>query len=180
MKNQLRCSLLAATAAAALAAPLPAASAVDAFLKIDGIPGESTSKMHKDEIEILSWSWGMARPAGLGGAGMSRERPCITELNVMKFLDKASPKLMNAVIVGTAIPKATLTLTTSGEFAPINFFTVELSQVTVASVQDSGSSERPMESLALRFTSAMVTYQMQKDDGSPGDKFPVSLRAGSC
>ena len=40
--------------------------AVDMFLKIDGIPGESTDDRHKDEIDILSYAWGESQP----GTGM--------------------------------------------------------------------------------------------------------------
>ena len=37
--------------------------AVDYFLKIDGIDGESQDDKHKDWIEVLSFSWG---PPGAG------------------------------------------------------------------------------------------------------------------
>ena len=33
-------------------------AAFDYFLKLDGIPGESTDAKHKGEIDVLSWSWG--------------------------------------------------------------------------------------------------------------------------
>ena len=33
--------------------------AVDMFLKIDGIKGESKDSKHKDEIDVLAWSWGL-------------------------------------------------------------------------------------------------------------------------
>src|SRR5437762_1237046 len=79
---------------------IPAASfaAVDAFLKIDGIPGDVAAKGHEKEIEVLSWSWGMDRASANAGAGMVMGRPCVTELNVMKPMDSASTKLMGAVI----------------------------------------------------------------------------------
>jgi type VI secretion system secreted protein Hcp len=35
--------------------------AVDFFLKLDGIPGESKDKAHKGEIDVLAWSWGMSQ-----------------------------------------------------------------------------------------------------------------------
>ena len=40
-----------------LASSTPALAS-DIFLKIDGVKGESQVKGHKDEIEVLSWSWG--------------------------------------------------------------------------------------------------------------------------
>ena len=50
--------------------------AFDAFLKIDGIDGESLDKNHKDEIEIDSYSWGVANTGCFGtAAGEERARP---------------------------------------------------------------------------------------------------------
>jgi type VI secretion system secreted protein Hcp len=48
--------------------------AVDYFLKIDGIQGESKADRHKDEIDIESLSWGETQSGifavgGGGGAG---------------------------------------------------------------------------------------------------------------
>ena len=36
--------------------------ALDYFLKLDGIPGESVDAKHKGEIDVLSWSWGESQP----------------------------------------------------------------------------------------------------------------------
>ena len=43
--------------------------AVDMFLKISGIDGESTDHKHKDEIEVFSWSWGVSQTGSTGGGG---------------------------------------------------------------------------------------------------------------
>ena len=43
-------------------------AAVDYFLKIAGIDGESTADGHKGEIDLESWSWGESNP-GAGSAG---------------------------------------------------------------------------------------------------------------
>ena len=40
---------------------------LDYFIKIDQIPGESTDEKHKDEIEVLSYEFGMKH----GDAGSS-------------------------------------------------------------------------------------------------------------
>ncbi|MGZ6880962.1 MAG: type VI secretion system tube protein Hcp, partial [Mycobacteriaceae bacterium] len=52
----------------------PAAMATEIFAKIGDIKGESVDAKHKDEIEVLSFSWGVANsgstgPGGGGGAG---------------------------------------------------------------------------------------------------------------
>ena len=48
--------------------------AVDCFLHIDGCQGESQDDKHKNDIDILAWSWGMSQSGtfhvgGGGGAG---------------------------------------------------------------------------------------------------------------
>ena len=52
--------------------------ASDIFAKIGDIKGESLDDKHKDEIEVLSWSWGMTNAAKLAGSGGGRERRAST------------------------------------------------------------------------------------------------------
>jgi len=81
----------------------------DYFIKIDQIPGESTDEKHKDEIEVLTFSFGMehgdAGSSSTGGArtaGRIRHKP----FKFTKVFDKASAKLMEKCCDGTHIPKA--------------------------------------------------------------------------
>ena len=55
--------------------------AVDMFLTLDGVKGESEDKNHPKQIGVLSWSWGMSRSgsAHVGGGpsiGKSMCRTC--------------------------------------------------------------------------------------------------------
>ena len=84
----------------------------DYFIKIDQIPGESTDDKHKDEIEVLSYSFGMVHgetgAASTGGArtgGRVKHQP----FNFVKLVDKASAKLLEKACDGTHIPKAVFT-----------------------------------------------------------------------
>ena len=177
MKNSLRCLLVPAVAAAC-ALPMAADAAVDIFLKIDGIPGESTAQ--KDQIDVLAWSWGMAQvQQPTAGVRAPIPRGCISELHLSKLVDRASPKLMAAVVAGTTLKGAKLSLRRSGE-AQQEFMTIEMENVFVSSLTESGSSESPYESIGLRFGKAIVTYTQQKPDGSAGEKTPVTLVAPNC
>ena len=67
--------------------------AVDMFLKIDDVKGESHGReAHKDEIDVLAWSWGMtqsgidARGTG-GGAGKVN----VQDLTFTKYVDTSTP-----------------------------------------------------------------------------------------
>ncbi len=80
--------------------------AVDAFLKIEGIAGESTDKKHKDQIEILSYNHGVSQPstgtassAGGGTSGRCEHR----DFTVVKELDKASPLIAQNKSLGSIV-----------------------------------------------------------------------------
>ncbi len=68
--------------------------AVDMFLKLDGVTGESADSKHKNEIDILSWSWGASQSGtthmGSGGGG---GKVSVQDLHLTKYLDKSSPTL---------------------------------------------------------------------------------------
>ena len=93
-------------------------AAVDYFLKIDGIPGESTDSKHKNEIDIESWSWGEANSGshaygGGGGAG----KVSVQDFNFTMHVNKASPKLFLACATGQHIKEALLTCRKAGKVA---------------------------------------------------------------
>lgn len=185
MKKSSRLRTLFAAIAAASLIPATAVAATDQYLKIDTIAGESTSETHPNEIEIQAWSWGMDRPS-TGTAttlAMSLGRPCVSELSMTKFVDKASPKLMGALVGGTVLAKVKLSITQAGGLAaPVDFFTIDMTSVYVTSLQESGSSggDRPIESFALKFAAATVTYTPISQLGKPGTPVPVILKTPPC
>ena len=62
-------------------------ASVDMFLKIDGVPGESQDDVHKDEIDVMSWSWGAVDETG---------KVSVNSISIDKFVDKATPNLWKA------------------------------------------------------------------------------------
>jgi type VI secretion system secreted protein Hcp len=86
--------------------------AYDAFLKIDGIPGESTDDKHKDWIEILSFSQGVSQMAtsSASSGGRAAARCNHADFSITKNLDKASPKLALFCCNGTHIQKVKVEL----------------------------------------------------------------------
>ena len=140
--------------------------AVDMFIKIDDIKGESTDSAHKDEIEVLSWSWGISNPVDArAGAGKGAGKANFNDLSFMHSVDKASPVLMKACAMGDHFKDATLVSRKAGK-GQQEYLIVKLKEVFVSSVQPSGSSEHPMESVSLVFGHIDLEYKPQKDDGS--------------
>jgi type VI secretion system secreted protein Hcp len=146
--------------------------AYDAFLKIDGIEGETTRRDHKGEIEILSFSWGVSNPATIGaGGGGGSGKASVSSFNVMRVTDKASPLLFQACCTGLHIPKAEARFYKAGGDEAVPYLLYEFEKVFIESVQWSGSSggdDRPTESLTLAFGKVQVTYTPQTDTGAKG------------
>ena len=69
--------------------------AVDMFLKLDGIKGESQDHKHKDEIHIESFSWGMNQTGahGVGGGG-GAGKVSVHDISITKFVEKSTSALM--------------------------------------------------------------------------------------
>lgn len=149
-------------------------AAFDYFLKIDGIPGESTDAKHKGEIAVLSWSWGETQetapsPGGGGGAG----KVAMTDLHVSANLSKASPQLLLACASGKHIKSAVLAGRKAGK-GQAEFLTFSLSDVLVSSYQTGGTAaDPPLDSISLNFSKIEVTYKELMAKGTPGPAIRV-------
>lgn len=141
--------------------------AVDVYLKLDTIDGESVRKGFEKQIDILSFSWGgsnVSSVAGTGGSGAGRAN--LSELSITKYMDKASPKFFKALIAGTHLPNGVLSSCKSGTDVTKPFLTLTLGELFVTSQQISASSEIPMESISLSYNTIKVEYFQQDDKGN--------------
>ncbi|MGH7421958.1 MAG: Hcp family type VI secretion system effector [Gemmatimonadales bacterium] len=147
--------------------------AFDAFLKIDGVDGESTRKGFEKQMEIQSFSFGASNPStiGAGGGGGGGGKVSVSSFNVMKKSDAASPLLFLTCCQGDHYKTAVVTLNKSAGKAPIDFIKYEFEEVYVDNIQWSGASggdDTPMENVSFSFAKVSITYTPQKPDGSKG------------
>jgi type VI secretion system secreted protein Hcp len=145
--------------------------AVDAFLMLDGIKGESQDDKHKGEIDIESFSWGMSQSgSGNRGPGSGTGKVDISDITVNKVVDKASPTLQLACANGKHIAKGKITLRKAGE-NPLDYFTVDLEQILVSNYQISAhkGGEVPQESFSLNFAKVKTEYWTQSEKGAKGE-----------
>src|SRR5579859_96405 len=108
--------------------------AFDAFLKIDGVPGESTDDKHKDWIEVLSFNGGMTQPSSAtasSAGGGTTERVNFHDFSVTKVLDKASPKLYEICANGKHIKSVTLELCRAGG-DKLKYMEVKMEEVIIS------------------------------------------------
>jgi type VI secretion system secreted protein Hcp len=142
--------------------------AVDYFLKIDGVPGESADVKHKGEIQLESFGWGESSPGGAGpGGGGGAGKVQIQDLVVTMLVSKASPRLMLACASGKHYKEAVLTARRAGK-AQQEFLVFKLKDVTVTSYQTAGAAggEAPVDQASLGFSTIQLEYRPQKADGS--------------
>jgi type VI secretion system secreted protein Hcp len=144
--------------------------AVDMFLKLDGVQGESVSDKHKGEIDILSFSWGLSQTgtAGHGGGG-GAGKVSVQDLSIVKALDASSPQLMEMCCRGEHASYATLTLArTGGKEQTEDYFKIKLSDVLISSYQTGGASNGvPAEQVSFTFASVEVSSLDAKGQFQP-------------
>lgn len=143
-------------------------AAVDFFLKIEGVEGESTHEQHRGEIEVSSWSWGATNSSsalGSGGAGAGKAN--FQDISITKSVDKATPKLMLLCAQGKHIPSATLMVRRGG--AP--FMKIEMTNVLISSFKVAGdrATGAPTNDLRLRFSRVVITQFVQSSDGTTSE-----------
>ncbi len=145
-------------------------AAVDYFLKLAGIEGESQDSKHGKEIEVLSWSWGVSQTethAAGGGAGAGKV--AFNDFSIAKLVDTATPQLMQACCTGQHIPDASFTGRKAGG-DQVEYLKIKLTDVLISSVQPGGASgDQPaMEQVSFSFGSSIVTVYRQNADGKIG------------
>ena len=143
--------------------------AVECFLKFEGPELKGEAKGMPDQIDVLAWSWGATQSGtmhvGTGGGGGKAN---VLDLSITKWMDKASPNLLQAVINGKQFEKATLTCRKAGGDAPVEYVKLEMDKVIITSVNagGSGGQDQFTENVTLNFAQYKKTYTPQKDDGT--------------
>jgi type VI secretion system secreted protein Hcp len=142
--------------------------AVDYFLKIDGVSGESLDAKHKGEIQLESFSWGEENPGGAAsGGGGAAGKVRMQDLVVTMVVSKASPKLMLACATGKHHKEAVLTVRKAGK-AQQEYYIVKLKDVVVTSYHVDGPAQGDVltDQAALGFSTIELEYKPQKADGT--------------
>ena len=153
----------------------------DVFAKIGDIKGESQDAKHKDEVEVLSWSWGVSNDTILSGGGGGGEagRASFSDFHFTHRIDKASTSLMSACATGRHIKDATITNRKAGK-GQQEYLIIKMNDILITSVQPSlAQAADGMENVSLKPARVPVEYRPQRPDGSldAGVHFKYDIRA---
>ena len=155
--------------------------ATSIFARIGTIKGESRDARHQDEIDVLSWAWGVAQSGTAGhGAGGGVGKASFHDFTFAHRVDKASPSLLQACATGTHLKEATITHRKAGK-GQQEYLIIKMTDILVTSVSTSVSAEEgsTLEGVVLAFAKVDLEYKPQKPDGSldVGIHFKYDLKA---
>ena len=153
--------------------------ASDIFAKIGDIKGESLDDKHKDEIEVLSLSWGVSNSGSMAfGSGGGEGKATFHDVSFLHRYDKSSPIVMQSCANGTHLKDGMITLRKAGK-GQQEYLVVKMNDIIVTAVQPSFANNEPAESVSLAFGKVAVEYKPQKADGSlaAGFHFKYDIKA---
>ena len=145
--------------------------AVDIYLELDGVQGESAIK--SNAIDIESWSFGMHQQAtGHTATGSGAGKVQVQDISIMKHSDKSTPTLMLKLCKGDHITKGKIVVRKAGGQSPVEYIVVDMENILITNFQTSGSNAGDLvsESLTLNFSKFKVAYTPQKAEGGGGAK----------
>ncbi|XLZ70519.1 type VI secretion system tube protein Hcp [Massilia sp. SR12] len=147
--------------------------AIDVYLQIDGIKGESTDDRHKDWIECKSVSWGVEQPRSATsstGGGHTAERCEHRDIVITKLADLASPILLQTCSAGRTIPKARLEfMRADAQGERVKYFEIELDNVLIGAVSPAvNEGDILTEEVGFKFSKVRWKYTQQRITGGIG------------
>ena len=145
--------------------------AVDIFLKLDKIKGESVDDKYQGEIDVMAWEWGMSQSGTTHlGPGGGSGKVNVRDMTLTKYVDMATHELLKSCATGTHIASGELIVRKAGAI-PLEYLRIKMTDIMITSYQTGGSGDgmdRVTETVTLNFAKYEVTYSSQKADGSKG------------
>ena len=144
--------------------------AVNAYLTVDGRPGPSTSK--PGAIDILSFSFGATQQAvfGVGSSGGEARsgRANLQDVTIMKVVDKVSPLLFDDCVTGNYIKTVDIVYDKPMGDDQEDYYKIHMEDALITSIQHSGSSENPVESISFAFSKIKISYNPEEGGALKG------------
>jgi type VI secretion system secreted protein Hcp len=171
MKNPLNCFSSTLALVAPTMALLASHADAAAYIKFDGIDGESSSVDHKEWIIVDSMAWGVIAPTAnpTGGTGKVQ----VQDFTITHRIDKASPKLFLACATGQRIATVTLSMTRTVAGKEAEYYKITLKDVLISGISSAtaptaagtpDTSGRPLESISFKVFPKVEIHYTPIDD----------------
>ncbi|WP_034912043.1 type VI secretion system tube protein Hcp [Erwinia sp. 9145] len=142
--------------------------AIDMFLKVDGVTGESKDSNHTGWTDITSFSWGATQPGNMSvGGGGGAGKVNYNDLHVNALIDKSATAILKYCSSGKHINKVELSICKAGG-NQVEYTRITLEDVLVTSVEYSGENDGDLVGLAYAFQAAKVKQQYWEQSSSGG------------
>jgi type VI secretion system secreted protein Hcp len=136
------------------------------YADFDGIDGESTDDNHDKWVDILSFSFNLHKPSASVGATRRRGDVVLEDIILVKRIDKATPKLQEAVAMGRVIAVVEIEFTKRVDGMEVTYLRYELKNVMVTSYQSTvDACGLAYDNLTLNSEEVKVTYTEIDDEG---------------
>jgi type VI secretion system secreted protein Hcp len=133
------------------------ATATNYYLRVPGIPGDSTVQAHVNDIDVQSFSWGVTA---------SSTRATFGDVTITKYVDPASPLLMKATANGQTFSSVTLFAEKPGS-TPFEYYRLTLNNSNVKSFKQSGTrASGILDTVAFSYTKITLRHTRQLSTGS--------------
>jgi type VI secretion system secreted protein Hcp len=155
--------------------------ALDMFLELDGVEGESKDTEFAGKIDILSFSVGASNVgAGHYGGGSGASKGQMRDISIGKRVDQSSATLYGFCFLGKHIAKGALHVRKAAGESPLEYLKYEMDEVFITNISTSDNAAGGIanESVSLNFSKIKMTYQMQKDTGekAPAKEVTIDLK----
>jgi type VI secretion system secreted protein Hcp len=158
-----------------------------AFIKFEGIDGETKDKNHQNWSDVFSISQNI-RNQGVSSLGKGRGDTIFEPIAIDKLLDKASPKIAEALANGKVISKVQIHITGNiVDEARSTYLAYELRNVRIGGYSlggifsvGTGQEDHPRETILLQPEEIKMTYTEAENGKKKGTvEFGWSITQGS-
>ncbi|MBN1673524.1 MAG: type VI secretion system tube protein Hcp [Kiritimatiellae bacterium] len=163
--------------------PAVGRAAVDMFVNIDGVKGESTDSSHTDWIDIMSWQHSVSVPGGTnsssGTGRVSAGRADHADFSFVKRVDKSTPTLNGYCCQGRHIAEVVIDCAHAGGAQEV-YYRITLKDVIVTgvspSLDEATGDTFPTETVMLRY--GEIRWEYWPSDAGTGARIGAKIEAG--
>ncbi|MEN4608511.1 Hcp family type VI secretion system effector [Pantoea agglomerans] len=142
--------------------------AIDMFMKVDGVTGESKDSNHSGWTDITSFSWGASQPGNMSvGGGGGAGKVNFEDLHVEALIDKSVTALLKNCASGKHLAKVELSICKAGG-TQVEYARITLEDVLVTTVKYNGADNGDLVGMSYSFQSSKVKQQYWEQSSSGG------------